>query len=83
MYLRDENRFIEMPAFRTDAAVNTVGAGDALFAAFLNFYGKGFAPVEALERAQMFAALKIRVSGAARGFSTEAEIEGALKNAKR
>ena len=83
MYLRDENRFIEMPAFRTDAAVNTVGAGDALFAAFLNYYGKGFSPEDALERAQMFAAMKIRVSGAARGFSTEAEIEEALKNAKR
>lgn len=83
MYLRDENRFIEMPAFRTDAAVNTVGAGDALFAAFLNYYGKDFSPEDALERAQMFAAMKIRVSGAARGFSTEAEIEEALKNAKR
>ena len=83
MYLRDENRFIEMPPFRTDAAVNTVGAGDALFAAFLNYYGKGFSPEDALERAQMFAAMKIRVSGAARGFSTEAEIEEALKNAKR
>ena len=83
MYLRSENRFIEMPAFRADAAVNTVGAGDALFAAFLNYYGKGFSPEDALERAQMFAAMKIRVSGAARGFSTEAEIEEALKNAKR
>ena len=80
---RSENRFIEMPAFRADAAVNTVGAGDALFAAFLNYYGKGFSPEDALERAQMFAAMKIRVSGAARGFSTEAEIEEALKNAKR
>lgn len=83
MYLRSENRFIEMPAFRADAAVNTVGAGDALFAAFLNYYGKGFSPEDALERAQMFAAMKIRVSGAARGFSTEAEIEEALRNAKR
>ena len=60
-----------------------VQENDALFAAFLNYYGQGFSPEDALERAQMFAAMKIRVSGAARGFSTEAEIEEALKNAKR
>jgi hypothetical protein len=32
-------------------------------------------PLECLKRAQIFASAKIRVSGASRGFVTEAEIE--------
>ena len=78
MYLRDENRFHEMPAARVGEVVNTVGAGDALFSAFLHFYASGLHPVECLKRAQVFAAAKIRVSGASRGFVTEAEVEEML-----
>ena len=58
--------------------VNTVGAGDALFSAFIHYYAKGLDPVACLRRAQIFAAAKIRVSGASRGFVTEAEIEEML-----
>ena len=75
MYLREENRFCEMPAAFVGDVVNTVGAGDALFSAFLHFYAKGLHPVEALKRAQIFAAAKIRVSGASKGFVTEQEVE--------
>ena len=78
MYLRDENRFCELPAARVGDVVNTVGAGDALFSAFLHFYAKGLHPVEALRRAQIFAAAKIRVSGASKGFITEPEVEEML-----
>lgn len=76
MYLRKEDKIVEMPAAHTDPIVNTVGAGDALFSAFLHYYAKGFAPVDALCRAQIFAARKIGVNGASNGFITEAEIEG-------
>ena len=78
MYLRDEERFVEMPAAHVGEVVNTVGAGDALFSAFLHFYAKGLHPVDCLGRAQVFAAAKIRVSGASRGFVTEAEVEEML-----
>lgn len=78
MYLRDENQVHEMPAAHVGNVVNTVGAGDALFSAFVHFYAKGMHPVECLKRAQIFAAAKIRVSGASRGFVTEQEIEEML-----
>ena len=78
MYLRDENRFCELPAAHVGEVVNTVGAGDALFSAFLHFYARGLHPEECLRRAQVFAAAKIRVSGASRGFVTEAEVEEML-----
>ena len=78
MYLRDDNRFHEMPAGHVGDVVNTVGAGDALFSAFIHYYGKGLHPVECLRRAQVFAAAKIRTSGASRGFVTEGEIEEML-----
>ena len=78
MYLREDNWFHEMPAAHVGDVVNTVGAGDALFSAFLHFYARGLHPVDCLRRAQIFAAAKIRVSGASRGFVTEAEVEEML-----
>ena len=78
MYLRDDNWFHEMPAAQVGEVVNTVGAGDALFSSFLHFYASGLHPVECLKRAQVFASAKIRVSGASKGFVTEAEVEEML-----
>ena len=75
MYLRDEETFVERSAVGIGKVVNTVGAGDALFASFLHYYAKGSSPVEALDRAQLFAALKIRYSGASNGFVPESELE--------
>ncbi|MBQ8833436.1 MAG: carbohydrate kinase family protein [Oscillospiraceae bacterium] len=78
MYLRETDGITEMPAASVGGVVNTVGAGDALFSAFLHYYAKGCAPADALRRAQIFAACKITVSGASQGFVTEAEIERRL-----
>ena len=78
MYLRDDNRFCDLPAAHVGDVVNTVGAGDALFSAFLHFYARGLHPVDCLRRAQIFAAAKIRVSGASKGFVTESEVEEML-----
>jgi len=75
MYLREENRIVEMDAVRVGEIVNTVGAGDALFSAFVHYYAKGLHPVAALQRAQLFASAKIGVSGASQGFVTEKQIE--------
>ena len=78
MYVRSDNRVYDLPAAHVGEVVNTVGAGDALFSAFIHYYAKGHAPVECLKRAQLFASAKIRVSGASRGFVTEKDIEEML-----
>ncbi len=75
LHMPHDNLMVERPACKIGNVINTVGAGDALFSAFLHFYLKGADPVSALASAQLFAALKIRHAGAAEGFVTEAEIE--------
>ena len=67
--------FVELPAYSIGDVQNTVGAGDALFSSFIHYYAKGFSPADALDRAQLFAALKIQHSGGAKGFPSESEIE--------
>lgn len=79
MYLRESGRIMEMPAAHVGEVVNTVGAGDALFSAFLHYYARGFDPEAALRRAQIFAAHKITVSGASQGFVTEQTVEQTLR----
>lgn len=75
MYLRETDGVYELPAVRVGEIINTVGAGDALFSAFIHYYAKGLSPVEALIRAELFASAKIGVSGAAKGFLTEDQVE--------
>lgn len=73
LYHQGEDAFYDLPCVPAHV-VNTVGAGDALFSAFLHFYGKGMKPVDALWRAQVFASAKTEVSGASRGFLAEKEV---------
>ena len=75
IYTRSSGQIIDLAAYTNVTVVNTVGAGDALFSAFLHFYSKGFSPIEALRRAEIFAALKIRENGASKGFVNESEID--------
>ena len=75
MYLGEEDKFVELPVVKTNEVVNTVGAGDALFSAFVHFYAKGMEVSECLKRAQIFASLKIAYNGASLGFASEEEIE--------
>jgi ribokinase len=56
------------PAATPRKVVNTIGAGDALFSAFLDGYVRTRDPHAALRRAQVFAAHKIGATGAADGF---------------
>ena len=65
----------DQPAVQVGEIVNTVGAGDALFSGFLHHFARGYRPLDALARAQVFASAKIRVSGAANGFPAEKEME--------
>ena len=75
IYRRETDDIRELEAVKVERPVNTVGAGDALFSAFLHYYAKGLDALEALQRAQLFAAHKITVSGGANGFATEEQIE--------
>lgn len=80
--LGDEGALLAVPrdnfmgrfaAVRTRPVVNTIGAGDALFAAFLHGYARSLDPYSALRRAMVFASWKIGVRSAAEGFPTPAE----------
>ncbi|MGI5863117.1 MAG: carbohydrate kinase family protein [Myxococcales bacterium] len=56
-----------IPAHTTREVVSTIGAGDALFAAFIDGYARGLPPKAALERASLYASYKIGEAGAAEG----------------
>jgi ribokinase len=51
--------------------INTIGAGDALFSAFVHFYNQSGDPYQALRKAVVFASYKIGQAGAAEGFLDE------------
>ncbi|MBF0501555.1 MAG: carbohydrate kinase family protein [Candidatus Riflebacteria bacterium] len=62
------------PAVFTRPVKNTIGAGDALFSAFLHGLTKGADPVRALRRAMLFASWKIGETGAAMGLLSESSL---------
>ena len=72
-----KKRFTKVASLKisSDDIKGTVGAGDALFSAFLHYHSKGYCSLEALKRAQIFASAKITANGGAAGFVTEAQIE--------
>lgn len=75
LYERESDTIYDFDSVSVGKVINTVGAGDALFASFLNYYGKGHKAVEALKRAEIFASKKIGFNGAAAGFIHEKEVE--------
>ncbi len=72
--------FKKYSAVDTRKIVNTIGAGDALFSAFVHYYAKDKNPYSALEKAIVFASWKIGEKGAADGFLSETELENIIKN---
>ena len=82
LYIREEDAIYEMKAVTLGKVVNTAGAGDALFSAFINYYVKGFSPLEALKRAETFASYKIGFNGASTGFIEEETLEEIYKEMK-
>jgi acarbose 7IV-phosphotransferase len=67
---------LRVPAVFTRPVVNTIGAGDALFAAFLHVYAQKSDPYLAMRKAMVFASYKIGVAGAAEGFLDAEGLEG-------
>ncbi len=63
------------PAVQVRPVLNTIGAGDALFSAFLHAYLQSANPYDALRKAILFAGYKIGGISAADGFLTAAELD--------
>jgi ribokinase len=68
LHLPAEGTVERIPAVRTRSVVSTVGAGDALFAAFLDGYARDRDARAALKRAVVFASWKLGAASAAEGF---------------
>ena len=73
--VRADNFLERIPAVRTRPVVNTIGAGDALFSAFLHAYARSNDPYESIHKAVVFASYKIGEKGAAEGFLNDFELE--------
>lgn len=74
LYLRATDSFKVFPAVYTRPVVNTVGAGDSLFASFLHFYAKTKDAEYSLRLATVFASYKIGDTSACRGFLSEEKL---------
>lgn len=72
--VKQDNLMERFPAVFTRPIVNTIGAGDALFAAFVHNYLQTGSPTTALHHALFFASYKIGAVGAAEGFLTAVEL---------
>jgi len=79
MYVREKNEINHFPAIKTREAVNTIGAGDALFSCFIHYYCDTKDPYYSIQLATLFASYKIGENGGSKGFLTEEELEK-LKN---
>lgn len=75
LYTREDNTILEYKPVKINEVVNTVGAGNAMFSAFLHYYVKTKDAKEAIKDALLFAAYKIGFIGTSNGFMTEEQIE--------
>ncbi len=60
---------------KTNEVVNTIGAGNALFACFLHYYMENGDSVNAIKNALLFASYKIGYMGTSNGFMTTDQLE--------
>ena len=77
--VREDNFIGRFEAVRTREVVNSIGAGDALFSAFLDRFMKTSDPYAAIREAMIFASYKIGEKGAADGFLTSEELDKWVK----
>jgi ribokinase len=76
---RDRPGGLSVPAVQTREPIGTIGAGDALFAAFLHGRLEGRSAEESLNRAAVFASYKIGAAGAAQGFLSAGDLDDWVK----
>lgn len=74
LYERTKDSVCIVPAVYTRPVVNTVGAGDSLYSAFVHFYADSKDALSSLKKAVYFASYKIGENGASKGFLTEKEL---------
>lgn len=75
LYTKEDNSVLEYKPVKTNEIVNTVGAGNAMFSAFIHYYVKTKDAKLAIKNALLFASYKIGFVGTSCGFMTEAQIE--------
>jgi sugar/nucleoside kinase (ribokinase family) len=75
MAVRGDPRPIHVPAVTTGPVVSTLGAGDALCAAFIDGHTRGLDPRTALQRATVYASAKVAHSGGAQGLLTDGQLD--------
>jgi ribokinase len=78
MAVRGDPRLVHVPAVTTGPVVSTLGAGDALCAAFIDGYTRGLEPRAALERAAVYASAKLAHPGGSAGLLTAEELNGLI-----
>lgn len=78
--VRGDNFIERIPAVYTRPVVNTIGAGDALFSAFIHYYAHDHEPYNAIRKAIVFASYKIGEKGAAEGFLGHDELEALYRS---
>lgn len=66
--IKENHTINQVPAIQTRPILNTIGAGDALFSAFLHTYQTTQDPILSLQKAVLFSSYKIGSIGAAEGF---------------
>lgn len=74
MYVAADRRFYQAAAISPRPIINSVGAGDALFSAFIHGISQHQDPYRALRQACLFAGWKIGAPRAAEGFLTASEL---------
>jgi acarbose 7IV-phosphotransferase len=75
MAVREDKFMGRFPAVYTRPVVNTIGAGDALFAAFIHSYQRTKDPYESIKKAAFYASYKIGENGGAEGFLTDVQLD--------
>ena len=73
-YLGDKDEYYFESSVAPNGIASTVGAGDALFSAFLHFYNMGYNIPTCLKFAVTFAGIKVGVDGGSNGFVSEEEL---------
>jgi ribokinase len=74
LFERGDSQPRQVPALTTRPVVNTIGAGDSLFSAFLHAYLQSGNAYQALRLATLFASWKVGGNGGADGLLTSAQL---------
>ncbi len=77
--VHDDNFIERIPAVYTRPVINTIGAGDSLFSAFVHGYAKTKDPYQSIRAAMVFASYKIGEVGGADGFLSDEELDQWVK----